>query len=347
MKVLFLVLGFIMLNSPSFAQGNDIMNTRGQGVDSCYFKQKRAIQNRFADWECGKLAGVIDCNEELEYDEGSNTVFKKAKDNVMIQGVGKPFSGTCETCHMNGLLQRRVTFLNGKEDGIDTTFYQTGCPQVVRSFIKGVESGKWEYYYDSTMQLAWEMNYYLGEKQGPQVYMKPNGDTTKVETYQQGLLHGPKITYYEDSKVKKEVNYVGGFLDGKSTFYSPEGIVLDEVNYKHGKKDGNAKYYYEDGVLLRTENWQVGVKNGEFKTFYYQGHLQTLESYTNGKRDGKFQEYYYDQTPKRIAVYKNDELMEDHHYDEDGSETYSFGKPTSTSEDDEVPGKSKKKKSKD
>ena len=35
----------------------------------CYEKDNEAkTTNRFSSWECGKTAGVVDCNDKLEYD---------------------------------------------------------------------------------------------------------------------------------------------------------------------------------------------------------------------------------------------------------------------------------------
>ena len=72
----------------------------------CNEKQVARKGQRFADFECGKIDGVVDCNEKLELDEGNNIVFSS--------GTGEPFSGVCETCHNNGILERRVTFSGGK-----------------------------------------------------------------------------------------------------------------------------------------------------------------------------------------------------------------------------------------
>ena len=59
--------------------------------DSCYKRGEAKSKQRFAEWECGKIAGVVDCNEKLELDPGSNT--------VITSGNKQPFSGMCETCH--------------------------------------------------------------------------------------------------------------------------------------------------------------------------------------------------------------------------------------------------------
>lgn len=332
----------------------------GEKKDTCWLRKdangKTITTPRFAEWECGKLVGVIDCNEELVYDEAADLVLYKPKDNTNLMGSNKPFTGTCEMCHMNGRLQRRVKFVNGKEDGADTTKYRSGCMQVIRNFMQGAEHGQWTYYYDSTQYLAWEENYYLGEKHGKQIYFEqvrnekgePTGtDTTLWENYKNGILDGVKRTYFPGSKIKKEITYKEGIFDGPFKIYNDSGVVIEELTYKGGKKDGEAKYYYDDGTLLRTESWDEGIKNGEFKTFYYEGHIQVSESYRKGLKEGWFEEFYPDQTSKRRALYKKDVLLEEHKYDEHGRETYSFGAPTGDqAEDDAMPGSEKKKKKK-
>jgi antitoxin component YwqK of YwqJK toxin-antitoxin module len=216
--------------------------------------------------------------------------------------------------------------------------------------------------YDSTEFLAWEMNYYMGEKEGRQMYFaKPYRgnknrwmqDTLKVENYKAGILNGAKKTYYKRAKdgsgggLKREVNYKNGIFEGLFRIYNLDRVIIEELNYKAGKKDQECNYYYNDGVLLKTEHWDEGIKNGEFKTFYYQGHIQTSGNYKKGLKEGWFEEYYPDQTTKSRALFKKGVLIEEHRYDEHGRETYSFGTPTgNNSEDDEMPTTDKKKKKK-
>ena len=321
----FLALGAVMLGFISMSQIQD-----NSAQKPCYEKSRPEPGRRFVDWQCGKVAAVVDCNEKLSFDERSNT--------VTIAKNGLAFEGVCETCHNNGVLERRLTFVNGKEEGKDTTYYRSGCPQVVRTHIGGVENGQWLYYFDSTQQLAWEMNYYLGEKNGKCIYFKPNGDTTLVEFYTKGLLSGPKKTYYPNGQLEREINYLNGVFEGKFKIYSAEGKLVDNLVFKAGKKDGSQKYFYNEGSLMRTENWAAGVKDGEFKAFYIQGNVQSVEFYKRGQKEGLFLEYYPDQKLKRKAIYKKDVLIEDHQYDEDGEETYTFGVEVEVElEDDSMP----------
>lgn len=308
--------------------------------EPCYKKAQERKGQRFTEWECGKIAGVVDCNEKLELDPATGT--------VLSSGSKKPFTGTCETCHMNGLLERRVTFVNGRANGVDTTTYPSGCPMVVRNHIQGVENGTWTYYFDSLGTVSWEENYAVGQKNGPQITYAKNGDTVKLETYASGVLNGPKILYHPNGMRRKVSVYVNGLLEGKFLVYNTDGKIIEELTYKEGKRNGILKYYYDDGTLLRTESWSMDVKNGEFKTLYYQGFIQATENYRKGLKEGWFEEFYPNQKPKRRVLYKKDVRVEEHVFDEQGRETYTFGvaPPTAGNEDDEMPVNNSKKKKK-
>lgn len=329
-------IGFIFLSFFSFSQGFGIKKK-----GNCYDKSVKRRQNaKYAEWECGKRAGIVDCNEKLSYNQDNNT---------FTAGIdGTPFNGRCETCHNNGMLERTVSFTNGKEDGIDTTTYSSGCIQVVRSHIQGVRNGTWTYLYDSTQQMAWEINYFVGEQNGRAIFFTKNGDTTLWENYKNGLQHGPQRTYYEESKLQKLVNYKDGYIDGKFLTYNREGIVTQDLNYSMGVKDGEFKFYYDDGTLLRTEHWDMDVKAGEFKTFYYGGAVQDHETYKKGRLEGWAEEFYPTRKLKHKTLYKKGEVIEEYKYDQHGKETYSFGaseEDNGGAEDDDVmSGQSKKKR---
>lgn len=356
MKYFTLLFAFLMV-MPLQAQITDIKKK-----DSCYFKYdkngERIVtqqQRRYAEWECGKLAGVIDCSTELDYSPELKVYFKKSTDNVNLAGVGKPYTGKCESCHMNGTLHGRITFLNGKQDGIDTTYFRSGCPERITSHVQGAENGTWYQYFDTTNYLKEEMNFSVGEKHGKHIEFRQTRDSNNVvgidtvlwENYKYGILDGTKRSYYRGSRIKREVEYKDGVFDGDFKIYNLKGVVIEELNYKEGEKDGEAKYYYDDGQLLKTENWKMGIKNGEFKIFYYQGHIQESENYKKGNKEGWFEKFYPDSTPKQRALYKKDELIEEHRYDEHGRETYTFGaQPDSGDEDDAMPTAKKKKKKK-
>lgn len=237
----------------------------------CYQKAADRAKQRYTEWECGKIAGIVDCNQKLEMGQDGK--------RVVTSSQKMPFSGICETCHMNGILERRVTFVDGYANGVDTTYYKSGCIMVIRNHIQGVESGRWTYFNDSTQIPAWEKTYQMGQLEGPQLTYNTKGDTLKLEHYTEGVLNGAKITYDSKGVRNKKANYVKGVLEGPFLLYNRKGQIIEELNYKAGKKHGIQYYYYDDGTLLRTENWDMDARNGEFKTVFYDQSLQSIENY--------------------------------------------------------------------
>jgi antitoxin component YwqK of YwqJK toxin-antitoxin module len=296
----------------------------------CYDKAASRAGQQNVDYECGKLAGVVDCNEKLVYDEDTKLIYGGRN--------GKPFTGQCESCHTNGLIEHRIAFVNGKEHGTDTTYYRSGCLQALRTLVNGVENGQWFYYYDSTTIVAWEMNYSEGKKHGKQIFYAKNGDTTRLEFFKHGIIDGTKTTYSTNSKVEKEVHYKNGLMDGTFKVYNPEGKIVESINYKLGKKEGEFKYYYEDGRLLATEHWKDGLKNGEFKSLYYGGTIQSTGFFKEGIPEGWQEEFFNNQKIKHRVLYKKGVIIEEHKFNEQGVETYTFGaEATKAKEDDFIP----------
>lgn len=323
-----------LLPSLLFAQ-IDIRNS--QSGTPCYQKGADKMKSKYFDYDCGKIVGAVDCNEKLEYEEQVNTFYSK--------GSGALFSGICETCHPNGVLEHRIYFVNGKENGIDTTYYKSGCPMVIREHTMGVENGTWKFFYDSTQQVAWSKSYFQGLKHGVHVYFDNKGDTTIYENYAGDLLNGVKKVYFTKNKVERIVYYKNGVFNGSYTTFNLDGKKTAEMNYKMGKKHGVLTYYYDDGTLLKTENWLDGVQNGEFKTLYYNGSIQALENYKKGVKEGLFEEWYNNNKLKRRAIYKKGGILEEHRFDEEGNETYTYGaQPYAGKEDDDLPVKKGKKK---
>lgn len=309
---------------------------------SCLRKQTQ--KGKYFEWECGKLAGVVDCNVKLEYDD-------RAKLFLSSTG-GKPYTGTCETCFENGIRERKISFVNGKEVGTDTTKYFSGCPMVIRHHVDGYENGRWTYFYDTTNMVAWEMDFLLGQKHGKHIYYNKKGDTTLLETYKYDQLNGVKRIFYSTGKVHREIHYLKGQLDGSFTVFNKEEKVIEKLNYSEGKKNGVQSFYYDDGTLLKTETWTDEIKNGPFITYYYQGFIQVSENWKKGIKHGVFEEYFNNRRLKLKSIYKKGELIEEHEFNEKGKEIRTFPeivKEPSENEDDEIelePTEKKKNKKK-
>ena len=85
----------------------------------------------------------------------------------------------------------------------------------------GKFDGLIEIFYDSTNAVKEIANYVLGKLDGPQLFLRPNGDTISFENYKviskkdqiESILHGVQKLYFSNGKLESEVNYNLGQLD--------------------------------------------------------------------------------------------------------------------------------------
>ena len=351
MRIIFAFL--ILFTVSGIAQNSDLNKKKQLKKVECHRKPDSLIFNRqYGEWECGRNKAIIDCNEFLEFEPDMNIYFHR--------NTGKPFSGDCETCHLTGRRELLIHFKNGREDGIDTSYYPSGCILAIRNHIEGVKEGNWFYYFDSTYQEYFKENYISGMKHGVQLYYHKNGNLKKVETYNMNSLDGKKIEYYYSKdfldstslKVKKEIDYKQGKYHGKYLLFTPDAKPIIEENYIMDKKDGELKYYQRNGNLMRTEQWSKGLRDGETITYFHDGvTIIKKESYKKGQLDGEYKEYYFpkrDEEPilKAEAIYKKGALIEQHVYDEFGKEIELEENNLDNKEPEEEGESSKKKKKK-
>lgn len=259
-----------------------------------------------------------DCNGTVYFDQDQNA--------VMHSKSGKPYTGSCKVCHINGNLEMYLTYQDGKPLGQDTIWYENGEPQLIRSHdVEGMgkEHGTWKLY-RADGSLKWEKTYVYGAEDGESRYYFPDSSLQKIETWKNGELHGKKQEFYPNNTLKKEIMYQNGEWDGKYITYFSNGLVESEQEFVKGKKEGLSRYYYENGNLFYEENHENGCREGEFRRFYPKDNRQwTVENYKDNVRHGLFEEYYDTEknTIKYRATYKDGMLVEEHYFDEFGDET--------------------------
>jgi antitoxin component YwqK of YwqJK toxin-antitoxin module len=286
-----------------------------------------------------------DCNGTVYYDEDNEA--------VMHQKSGKPFTGSCKVCHMNGNLEMYLTYQNGRPFGQDTVWYENGKPNLVRSHDSqgmGKEDGTWKLYRHD----EWEKNYVMGAEDGESRYYFPDSSLWKIETWSLGQMSGIKQEFYRNNTLKKEVMYQNGVWNGKYITYFETGMVESEQQYENGLKVGLSRYYYNNGELFYEESHEKGLREGEVRRFFPKDQrMWTVENYKKDLRHGMFEEYYDTEknTIKYKATYKKGVLIEEHFFDEFGDEVAPPAKETTTEGDDngsnEEGEKGKKKKKKD
>ena len=102
----------------------------------------------------------------------------------------------------------RGDYYNGLKEG--EWFYQVGDHKEVGEYTLGLETGKWNHYYQ-------------------------NGKLAFTGTYDEGEPKGKHIYYYKSGLKKLVGKYLGGEKHGKWKAYDEKGVLIQEIEYKRGE----------------------------------------------------------------------------------------------------------------
>ena len=206
----------------------------------------------------------LNCLDQIMYDEEINTY-------VLAKDGDTPFNGTCQSYNRSGFVLEELSFKNGKRDGVDTSYFSSGCVQSTQGYIIGIKNGAHKVFYDTTGQLRKEENYQDGKYHGRVCEFNYYGDTLLYMNYNQGIPDGEQREYYQDGKIASVSNYKKGLINGIHFKYSMNGKLESKLSYKDGKHNGKWTYYSESGKEIGIQNWLMGQKNGEFSKTSEQG----------------------------------------------------------------------------
>jgi antitoxin component YwqK of YwqJK toxin-antitoxin module len=269
--------------------------------------------------DCGRKKGVVNFDEKLMIEPGTNV--------ILWDHNKQPFNGECESCFGHNEKTRfRFKVENGNINGNYVSNYESGCIQERGVKVMGKFDGLIEIFYDSTNAVKEIANYVLGKLDGPQLFLRPTGDTISFENYKviskkdqiESILHGVQKLYYSNSKLESEVNYNLGQLDGAYKKYNKEGILINDRIFKNGKENGRCISYYDDGKKMLEENWKEGVKNGAFILYLPNDSIQFKESYKKGIPDGIFEEYYENRQIKSKIEYLKGKITKEEYWNQYG-----------------------------
>ena len=213
--------------------------------------------------------------DQVSYDKEINTY-------VLTKDWYTPFNGKGQTWNRGGFVLEEFTCINGKRDGIDTSYYSSGCIKAIQSHIIGIKNGTQLFLFDSTGQVNREETYFNGKLNGPQKEFNRNGDTLLYMNFLNDIRDGIQREYYADGKRASISSYKNGVLDGTQVSFNQEGKVELSLNYKDGKKHGTRTFYYTNGKIAGIEHWNMDLRDGEFITYNDAG---TILYKSNFKKD--------------------------------------------------------------
>jgi len=122
---------------------------------------------------------------------------------------------TYEHCKRNGMtwwynekgdLLSQVNFLNDKEEGIYTSFYDNGKKKIVVNYIQGQKDGIQKIYYDNG-QLGSQVTYKMGRREGVMVDWDLEGFKSSEVFYKNNYKVGLKKYFNQQGNVIKTETY--------------------------------------------------------------------------------------------------------------------------------------------
>lgn len=309
MKKVFLSV-FICSSFGVFAQGG------GEGGGHIQGQRQRPTRS----------APEADCSSDLEYD--------KEADVVLFAKSQTPFTGVCRSYYEDSRLEREVNFVDGKEDGISTTYYKRkgenddesdpspGQIQVITEHKMGVPNGVWKYFYENG-KAAWINTYKEGKKDGTWEYYYDDkqGTPKKIENWKEDKKNGVFIDYFPSGKKKTEINYKENVMDGDYKMYYDDESPFVEKKYVNGKQDGEEISYHKNGQMASLKRYKLGTPEGTWRTYYDDGKEHTVVTYVKGKIVGEQVEYFKEGQLKRKINYTDGKITRNEGFDEFGNQS--------------------------
>jgi uncharacterized protein len=208
-----------------------------------------------------------------------------------------------------------INYLNGKKNGIKTTFNEIG--KVQENFKDDIKEGLTVYYYgDSTIRKI--IKYENGKENGLSKEFSKEGIVISLVDYKYGFVIS-----------REYINRING--NGRKqgvwkTFYPNDNLKTEE-SYKNGLKDGFFKIFDIDGNLISIKKYiddelqedDPEVVKLDIKIDYYEsGNIKTIGSYKNNIPEGVRRDYKQDGTIESAKIFRNGSIIGDGIVDEKG-----------------------------
>ena len=252
-----------------------------------------------------------------------NGAYKYFKNNVLREEAtykeGR-FDGLRTNYHHDGkTIQRQISYIDGKANGVSKTFSQSGNLESEKEFKLGIEDGFDRRYDSETNEISMDTNYKEGKQHGKWTeHISGNtGESIRISNFDNGIAVGEYSEIYVNS-----------------------GIVRQKGNYKNGKKDGvwidnrsrtnkrSAKYdngdkiesssFFTNGKISKLISFRDNKKHGVTKEYYLNGNVKSEFNFENGLECGEYKRYYEDGTLREEGMSENDSAISRKEYYDNG-----------------------------
>ncbi len=147
------------------------------------------------------------------------------------------------------------------------------------------------------------------------------GELNYIYQTKNNVADGYYKEYYKSGKLKVEINFIKGKATGTKKVYFENGNVDWESFYIDGKRNGFQKGYFENGALKYKSYYKDDKQNGSDTNYYYNGKIESTCEFKIDKKTretGELRTYYIDGKLKNYSVKKNNKVIFQEKYNEEG-----------------------------
>jgi antitoxin component YwqK of YwqJK toxin-antitoxin module len=207
-----------------------------------------------------------------------------------------------------GSKKSELTFVNNRPNGHAVMYNENGKKSEEGTWVGTRWVGDYKLYYDDGTPRQ-SFNYsQLGQREGTQTYIHPNGKVAITVDMKGGKEQGWKKEYDENGNLIRETFFADGVIDPSKTKtydtpaakapekapeeleHKQESKVVSDPNFKPNKGVFNGEgdwILYKNGQITMKGNFhQKKLVNGEERIYNNNGLLQQIKIYKDGKYVG-------------------------------------------------------------
>lgn len=177
--------------------------------------------------------------------------------------------------------------LDGKMNGMFEGF-QNGILQRRMFYIDGDRIGPYQYFYDNGL-INYEGYIIEDDKEFNQYNYYQDGKLMKIFNYSDNILISAK-NYKKDGTLNSEFNYSN--KNGEHKFEDNNGLIVVSNHYINGIRNGKGSTKEKTGAVIAEVNHQNGELHEEYKSYNPNGKIASESFYYSGKTHGP--EKFYD-----------------------------------------------------
>ena len=166
-----------------------------------------------------------------------------------------------------------------------------------------------------------EINYLNGRKNGNYLIYYSSGEVSQKGAYVNDKLQGSFTKYYKNGKVKEKCVFYDGAVEGEYIAYFRSGKPQLTEQWKNKQIQHSVEYDVK-GFKIKEKKYQQDKDTSQLETIYIYGNDGRLTSdgqFKNGLKYGTYSYYYGDGKPKSAEIWKNDTLLREKTWHENGN----------------------------